>query len=187
MKKLLITLMTFALCTSQMHAMQMETAKVSKKITKKERSCADVCCCVAKTCCYLGALYYIISLGQCLSPDKNISPKAGDLWVKVPGPLNCDCTGGVLLDSSNKCFLEGACRDSVAHSDEKKRDECKDKYLYSETISDRAELRRILIARQTLNDPEYAQGAAEEIIEREGKRSACRRVGYLQHDYDDYL
>ncbi len=72
MKKLIFTaLIVFA---PQMHAMQMDTAKASRKIDKKERPCLDTCCCAIKTCCYLCALCGVLTSAQ----PVNV-PQAGNL------------------------------------------------------------------------------------------------------------
>lgn len=72
MKKLIFT--ALVLCVPQMRAMQMETVKTSKKITRKERPCLDTCCCAVKTCCYLCALCGVLTSAE---PIK--APQAGNL------------------------------------------------------------------------------------------------------------
>ncbi len=69
-KKLSIGLMAFALCAQQMHSMQMEAAKASKKINKKECSCADMCCGMTKALCVLGAAYYVMTSGQPVNEER---------------------------------------------------------------------------------------------------------------------
>lgn len=61
MKRLLIGLMAFGLCTQQVNAMQMDQ---ENKADKKERSCTDTCSCIIKGCCLLSAAYYVMLCAQ---------------------------------------------------------------------------------------------------------------------------
>lgn len=193
MKKLVcITLLL--LITDRMHAMQMETAGNTSQKKSEHRaelkqadeagSCLDMCCNALKTCFYVGAAYYVMRCAQ-VTQEPTVNNNSHGPWLVITGQGNCDCSGGVLFASSNRCFLKGACRENFVDSDKEERDECKDRYLYSETASDRQELHRILTMQTMLNDPEYAQLAVKEISEREEKRAHCRKVAYLQ-TYDEY-
>jgi hypothetical protein len=69
MKKLLIGLMAFTLSASQVHAMEMKTAKT----VKKENS-STTCCCIT-TLCGLAAAYSVMTSGQSLNaPQPSIMP-----------------------------------------------------------------------------------------------------------------
>lgn len=164
MKKLLITLIISGLSTSHVQAMQMETAKTAKK----ENSCADTCCRVAKGCCYLGAAYLILTASQEVMQGKQEDPnQRGGVFPYGRGHSICESSG-------KDGFLIIGCPDPL---DKARQEKKKCQQLFDEEGLDYSNFKHIKDMRIKLNDPDYEESTAAFIQKRNKERKACKDAG----------